>query len=370
MTNSSNTTVVVAMSGGVDSSVAAALLLQKGYNVIGATLKLWEYQDWGGNINKENSCCSIDSINDARSVCSTLDIPHYVFDLKKQFNNYVVENFISEYLQGRTPNPCIICNTKIKWNMLLNKTRELGAKYLATGHYAVIEFNRDHNRYFLRKGRFGKKDQSYALWGLTQENLANTLFPVGKLTKSEVRQIAQKLGLKTAEKSESQEICFIPDNNYRRLLKEHLKDNGNDFFEDGEIVTVAGEVVGRHDGYPNYTIGQRKGLGIAMGKPMYVVDIIPESNKVVIGEKNDLLCKGLVANRINWIIFDKLVNPEKYFIKIRYNDHGAPGIVSYDSGENVRVEFDEPQHAVTPGQSVVFYADDIVIGGGIIEHRL
>ena len=356
------------MSGGVDSSVAAALLVRQGYNVIGVTLKLWEYQDLGGNINMENSCCSVESINDARSVCQDLDIPHYVLDFKQQFRTKVVDNFISEYLKGRTPNPCIECNSRIKWDLLLNKTKQFGAEFLATGHYARVEFNQDFKRFVLKRGRYVKKDQSYALWGLTQKSLARTLMPIGDLTKAEVRQIAETLDLKTADKEESQDICFIPDNNYRRLLKEHINKNGNGFFEQGDIVTTEGDVVGRHEGYHNFTIGQRKGLGIALGKPVYVVDILPESNKVIVGEKNKLLCKGLVADQVNWIAMEKLTEPGLFFVKIRYNDTGSFGTLSYDSDENISIEFIEPQFAVTPGQSVVFYQDDNVIGGGIIKH--
>ncbi len=368
MNNLSNTRVVVAMSGGVDSSVAAALLVRQGYYVIGVTMKLWEYQDLGGNINMENSCCSVESINDARSVCQVLDIPHYVLDFKRQFRNQVVDNFISEYLKGRTPNPCIDCNTRIKWDLLLNKTKDLGAEYLATGHYARVEFNQEFKRFILRKGKYAKKDQSYALWGLTQKSLAGTLLPIGDLTKAEVRQIAETLGLKTADKEESQDICFIPDNNYRRLLKDHLNKNGNGFFEQGDMVTTEGKVVGRHEGYHNFTIGQRKGLGVALGKPVYVVDILPESNRVIIGEKKELLCKGLVADQLNWIALEELTEPGQFFIKIRYNDAGFSGILSYDSDRNIRAEFIEPQSAVTPGQSVVFYINDSVLGGGIIKH--
>jgi len=368
--SSKNETVVTAMSGGVDSSVAAALLLQKGYNVIGVTMKLWEFQNVGVNSIQSSSCCSIDSMNDARSVCQTLGIPHYVIDFQKQFDKWVIDNFISEYLKGRTPNPCVICNTQIKWQALMNKANELNADFLSTGHYARITYYSDSNRYLLKKGLDKDKDQSYALWGLDQQSLKKTLFPLGEISKTEARQIAKELRLKTAEKNESQEICFVPDNNYRRLLKERNKNNNNGFFSEGDIVTTKGEKVGKHQGYPNFTIGQRKGVGVAMGTPYYVVDILPETNQVVIGDKNDLRCKGLVASQINWITFEKLEKSTHFFVKIRYRDKGSFGLVSNLNNGRIQVEFEEPQFAVTPGQSVVLYDDDMVVGGGIIENKL
>lgn len=365
-----NVTVVVAMSGGVDSSVAAALLVRQGFRVIGATMKLWEFQDVGGNIRGDSACCSIESMNDARNVCQTLGIPHYVFDFQQQFNECVVGNFVSEYLRGRTPNPCVLCNTKIKWETLLKKTEELGADFIATGHYARIEYHRGKNRYILRKGLYREKDQSYALWGLTQKSLQKTLFPLGELTKAEVRKIAGEFGLKTAEKGESQDICFVPDNDYRRFIRERTAGQDEEMIREGEIVTTAGTVVGRHHGYPNYTIGQRKGLGVAMGKPVYVVDIRPEENRIVIGSKEELSVDGLIANQVNWIAIDKLDIPGRYFVKIRYRDKGSFARVLPLRDGTVRVAFEAPQTAVTPGQSVVFYDDDVVVGGGIIQRKI
>ena len=370
MNSKKSLTVVVAMSGGVDSSVAAALLVQQGYQVIGATMKLWEFQDVGGNSKRESSCCSIETMNDALSVCQTLGIPHYVFDFQKDFTEFVVDNFVSEYLKGRTPNPCIICNSRIKWETLLSKTEELNADYLSTGHYARILFDPQTNRHLLRKGVSEEKDQSYALWGLTQKSLTQTLFPLGEQEKNEVRKIAEEIGLKTANKPESQEICFVPDDNYRRLLQDKTIDQDIEYFKEGEFVTTDGQVVGKHHGYPNFTIGQRKGLRLAMGKPVYVIDIKPDNNQVIIGEKDDLFSKGLIANQVNWISFDKLIKPKRFFVKIRYRDSGSFGIVSIDSNESIKVIFDEPQSAITPGQSVVFYEEDFVVGGGIINSSL
>ncbi|HDL19419.1 MAG TPA: tRNA 2-thiouridine(34) synthase MnmA [Bacteroidetes bacterium] len=365
-----NLAVVVAMSGGVDSSVAAALLVRQGYRVIGATMKLWEFQDVGGNIRGDSACCSVESMNDARTVCQTLGMPHYVFDFQQQFNECVVSNFVSEYLRGRTPNPCVLCNTKIKWETLLKKTEELGADFIATGHYARIEYHSGRKRYILRKGLYREKDQSYALWGLTRESLQKTLFPLGELTKTEVRKIAGEFGLKTAAKGESQDICFVPDNDYRRLIRERTAGKNERLIRDGEIVTTTGTVVGRHHGYPNYTIGQRKGLGVAMGKPVYVVDIRPEENQIIIGGKEELSGSGLIADQVNWIAIETLPVPARYFVKIRYRDRGSFAQVFPREDGSVRVKFEIPQAAVTPGQSVVFYDDDIVVGGGIIQRKM
>lgn len=361
------TRVVVAMSGGVDSSVAAALLVEQGYDVVGITMKLWEYSDVGGNVRRESTCCSVEAMLDAAAVCKKLGIPHYVVDFQEEFRQWVIRNFIEEYLRGRTPNPCILCNTKIKWERLLQKAREIGAEYLATGHYARVEYDESSGRYLLKKGRDPQKDQSYALWGLTQESLKHTLFPLGNLTKNEVRNIARKMGLKTAEKGESQEICFVPDNDYRRMLREQAAEGKVQSIGPGPLVTIEGKRVGEHQGYPFYTIGQRRRLGVALGKPAYVVDIRPESNEVIIGSREDLLHKGLVARNVNWIAVERLTAPARLFVKIRYRDPGAFGeVVEVKPGE-AKVLFETPQRAITPGQSVVFYDEDVVVGGGIIE---
>lgn len=362
-------TVVVAMSGGVDSSVAAALLYERGYQVIGVTMNLWDYNRVGGNINRDSGCCSIDTMDDARSVCYKLGIPHYVVNFRDEFEAAVTDNFISEYLEGRTPNPCVRCNTYIKWGVLLQKAEELGADKIATGHYARSFFDERQERYLLKRGLDEKKDQSYALWGIRQNGLARTIFPVGEYTKEEIRQIARNLGLKTAEKKESQEICFIPDNDYKRYLatkRPHLHTQ----LVDGEITDQNGNHLGSHKGYPFYTIGQRKGLGLAMPEPVYVTEISAKDNRITVGAKKDLEHRGLIAENLNWIVFDDLQDKIKVEAKIRYNDPGAPAIVRPHSASQVEVIFDEAQRAVTPGQSVVFYREDVVVGGGIIKSFL
>ncbi len=361
-------TVVVAMSGGVDSSVAAALLKEQGYNCIGITMKLWDFELVGGNLNHESGCCSLDSINDARMVCAKLDMPHYVLNFSRDFHDGVVSNFINEYVAGRTPNPCVQCNIKIKWKSLFEKAAELGADYIATGHYARIRFNEASGRYELYKGLYDRKDQSYVLWGTRQENLAKTLYPVGEFTKPQVRELAEKYGLRTASKKESQEICFVPDNDYNRFLKKVVP-GLEEKVQDGDLVTTDGKKVGRHKGYPFFTIGQRRGIGTGFGKPMYVIETRPESNTVVIGEARELMHTTFKLHSLNLIRYAAL--PEEGLratIKIRYNDPGKPGTVHPAEDGQARIVFDEPQKAITPGQSAVFYEDDCVLGGGIIDH--
>ncbi|MFQ5825088.1 MAG: tRNA 2-thiouridine(34) synthase MnmA [bacterium] len=359
-------TVVVAMSGGVDSSVAAALLHDRGYQVIGVTMNLWDYDRVGGNINQDSGCCSIDTIDDARSVCYTLGVPHYLVNFREQFEAEVTDNFISEYLKGRTPNPCVRCNTYIKWGVLLQKVQELSADKMATGHYARTTFDEKSGRFLLRRSKDRKKDQSYALWGIRQYGLARTLFPVGEFNKEEIRQVARNLGLRTAEKKESQEICFIPDNDYTRYLKKK-RPNLESQLQGGEIFDQKGNHLGSHRGYPFYTIGQRKGLGIAIGQPIYVTEINAVNNYIIVGDNNDLRHIGLIADNMNWICIANLEEELEVEAKIRYNDPGASALVTPITKDRVKVSFKEPQRSVTPGQSVVFYQGDVVVGGGIIQ---
>ena len=357
-------TVVVAMSGGVDSSVAAALLLDRGYAVIGITMKTYDFDHVGGNIDNETSCCGLDAMNDARMVAVKLGIPHYVVDFTEPFSKEVINNFIDEYLEGRTPNPCIICNKKIKWGELLKKAGSLGASCIATGHYARIHFDETTKRYTILRALNAEKDQSYALWGLSQEALGKTIFPVGELTKTEVRQIASRYGLRTANKEESFEICFVADNNYRRFLKERIPDLDSRIGK-GEIV-FDGKIAGKHLGFPFYTIGQRGGLG-AFGEKVYVTDIDAKTNTITIGRKNDLLHRGLIAKDVNFVGIASLNGGLRVQAMVRYRDMPTVATVIAEEDGRVRLVFDEPKRAITPGQSVVMYDGERLVGGGVIE---
>ena len=352
------------MSGGVDSSVAAALLLERGHNVIGVTMKTYAFDEVGGNVGNETSCCGLDAFNDARMVAVKLGIPHYVVDFTESFGREVIDNFVSEYMQGRTPNPCVICNRTIKWGELLKKATSLGAQYVATGHYARTGYDEASRRYTISRARDGNKDQSYALWGLSQAALSRTLFPLGGLTKPEVRTLAAKYGLKTAGKEESYEICFVPDNNYRRFLHERVPDMTSRF-AGGDIVWD-GNVVGKHEGFPYFTIGQRSGIG-AHGERVYVTGIDAETNTIRIGRNNDLLRTELVARDLNLVSAGELMDGFRVTAKVRYKDDGATASVFLLDGGRFRVVFDEPKRAITPGQSVVMYDGDRLIGGGVIE---
>ncbi len=361
-------TVVVAMSGGVDSSVAAALLHERGYEVIGVTMNLWDYDRVGGNVNLDSGCCSIDTMDDARCVSSNLGIPHYVVNFREEFEAAVTDNFIAEYAEGRTPNPCVRCNSYIKWGVLLLKAEELGAEKIATGHYARSGYDSVLKRYTLRRGQDVRKDQSYALWGIRQRGLERSLFPVGEYSKDEIRQLARDFGLRTAEKRDSQEICFIPDNDYGRYLRNRSPELAT--ASSGEIVDGSGEVLGKHKGYPFYTIGQRKGLGLATSAPVYVTEIDAGQNRITVGTAPQLDRVGLTANQVNWISVPPPENAIAVQVKIRYNSPGAPATLRLQESNSVQVIFDDPQRAVTPGQSVVFYQDDLVLGGGIIQSSL
>jgi tRNA-specific 2-thiouridylase len=359
-------TVVVAMSGGVDSSVAAALLHERGYRVVGITLNLWDYHASGGNVNLESGCCSIDTMADAAAVCHKLGVPHYVSNFREIFDRSVQQNFIEEYFIGRTPNPCVRCNTFIKWGALLQQAEDIGASFLATGHYGRTRFNPETRRWELWRAVDRQKDQSYALWGVRQEALARTIFPLGELTKPEVREIARSLGLKTAEKKESQEICFIPDNDYRRYLRERAPESVAEIGA-GDFVDRDGNRVGAHQGFPFYTIGQRKRLGLALGRPIFIAAIDAESNTIVVGDDDDLRRNDFIVSSVNW--GSQYCPPDGTAVscKIRYRDSGAPAVLFDAEPHNVRVHFDSPQRAITPGQSAVFYDGEVVVGGGVIE---
>jgi tRNA-uridine 2-sulfurtransferase len=360
-----NKRVVVAMSGGVDSSVAAAVLLEQGYDVIGITMKLHEYADTGDGAN-DRSCCDLESYNDAARVCHKLGVPHYVIDLVSEFRKDVIDNFVDEYLGGRTPNPCVLCNTKLKWEYLYSKAMDLEASWIATGHYAQIVHSADGGSQLLR-GSDPFKDQSYALWGIKREQLSKTLFPIGDISKAEAREIARRFKLLNAEKAESQDICFVPDGDYGSFLKRYAPGKMRSI-ESGEILDKDGQVVGEHRGLPFYTIGQRRGLNIAMGKPVYVNKINYEKNQLEIGNEDDLKRQGLLAGAFNWLI----EYPQDVLYchaAIRYHDKGSACRVEANSKE-IRLIFDEPKKAITPGQSVVLYDGDRLLGGGIINRSL
>ena len=356
------------MSGGVDSSTAAAMLSDEGYEVIGITMKTWEYSESGGRPGKVVGCCTLESINDARAVAMKFDFAHFIVDIRKEFGNWVVDEFTNEYLSGRTPNPCVLCNTHIKWTALMKRADDLGCEYIATGHYARLRRDRDTGRTVLMKGVDERKDQSYALWGVSQPNLARTRLPLGTFKKPEIRKMAAAFGLdRIADKRDSYEICFVPDNDYRRFLRDRVG-GLQDEVAGGLFVTSDGSVVGRHDGYPFYTIGQRHGLGLALGHPVYVTNIDPETNVITVGPRDELLRHTLTAVRLNMIKYERLAAELPVVAKIRYNDHGAPGVAWQEGHDELRVAFSRPRRAIAPGQSVVLYEEDDVIGGGWIQH--
>ncbi|NWF57705.1 MAG: tRNA 2-thiouridine(34) synthase MnmA [Syntrophaceae bacterium] len=362
--------IVVAMSGGVDSSTAAALLKEEGYEVIGLTMHLWD--PTGDGKGSFGRCCSFDDLQDARRVADQIGIPHYVINLKRPFEERVVENFVREYLRGRTPNPCIHCNDQIKFGFLLQRAEELGAIALATGHYARIVRNpfpdkTGEARYLLLRGKDHSKDQSYFLFTLTQGQMAKVLFPLGDKSKTEVRQAAAKLVLRVARKEESQEVCFVPDNDYRRFLEDR---RGKEIFQPGEIVNRKGDVLGSHPGIYAYTIGQRRGLGISATQPHYVLALDWRRNRVIVGKKEELLAPGLIAGGVNWISFSSLEGEREALVQIRYRHHGVPAVLVTQDDKRVRVQFRVPQKSVTPGQAAVFYRGEEVLGGGWIERAL
>ncbi len=353
--------VVVGMSGGVDSSVAAYLLKKEGYDVIGVTMQIW--QDEEENIKEENGgCCGLSAVDDARRVAQFLDIPYYVMNFKKEFEDKVVDYFVEEYLNGRTPNPCIACNRYVKWESLLKRSLDIGADYIATGHYARVE-QLANGRYAICNSVTATKDQTYALYNLTQYQLEHTLMPVGAYEKDEIRQIAQSIGLPVANKPDSQEICFIPDNDYAGFIDRVARDRVP---KPGNFVSADGEILGKHKGITHYTIGQRKGLDLAMGHPIFVKEIRPETDEVVIGESDDVFSRELICNHINYMGMADLENPRKVLAKIRYAHKGTLCTIEKIEEDKIRCIFEEPVRAVTPGQAVVFYEDNYVLGGGTI----
>jgi len=356
--------VLVAMSGGIDSTVVALMLHQQGYEVIGITMKTWDYATSGGS-NKETGCCNIDSFNDARAAAVHHGFPHYILDIRDEFGGFVVDNFVDEYLAGRTPNPCVMCNTHIKWRALLKRANALDCEFIATGHYAKIR--PENNRFVISKAIDETKDQSYVLWGLQQDLLCRTLLPLGGYRKTAIRQMAHDFGYpELAKKSESYEICFVPDNDYRGFLKRHV-DGLEEKVDGGFFVDKHGKILGKHKGYPFYTIGQRKGLDIALGKPAFVTAIDPNTNSVVLGDEDDLLKKQMMVGKLNYIKYDSITNGQEATIKIRYKDAGSSGLL-YNQNNQVLVDFYENAKGIAPGQSAVFYDGDDVIGGGIIQN--
>jgi tRNA-uridine 2-sulfurtransferase len=366
-----NKTIAVAMSGGVDSSTVAAMLCQQGHRVVGLTLQLWNQRRLAGREGMPESvqgrCCSIDDVYDARHVAETLGIPYYVVNQEERFERDVVRPFVTEYLSGRTPIPCSLCNNHLKFDQLLITARQIGAELLATGHYARNEFDDRSGRWLLKRPADRSKDQTYFLFGLTQEQLSRTLFPLGDMSKPDVREEAKRAGLRLFEKPDSQEICFIPGGDYKQFLDAYLDEQGEEIPDTtGELVTAAGEIVGRHTGIHNFTVGQRKGLGVATGSPLYVLEIRGDRRQVVVGSDEELFSRTLRANRLNWIAVDDLRSPLRVQAKIRHRHQPADAVIEKLDSDKVLATFDEPQRAITPGQAVVFYDDDVVVGGGWI----
>jgi tRNA-uridine 2-sulfurtransferase len=355
--------ILVAMSGGVDSSVAAVMLHEQGYEVIGLTMKTWDYASAGGS-SKETGCCSLDSINDARALAVGYGFPHYILDIRDEFGDFVIDNFVDEYLAGRTPNPCVLCNTHIKWEALLKRADKLDCEFIATGHYANIRLQ--HNgRYVISKGKDENKDQSYVLWGVSQQNLARTQFPLGSFAKAEIRQMAKDMGqLELANKSESYEICFVPDNDYRSFLRHKVEDL-DERVGPGNFMLSDGTLVGKHQGYPFYTIGQRKGLGVAFGHPMFVTRILAESNTVMLGTLEELEKSSAVVRNINLVKYETIHKPLEAITKIRYKDAGAISTIVQE-GDKMNIEFTHSVSGIAPGQSAVFYEGNDLLGGGFL----
>ena len=352
--------VVVGMSGGVDSSVAAWLLKEQGYDVIGVTMQIWQDED--NEVQEENGgCCGLSAVDDARRVASSIGIPYYVMNFKQEFQKNVIDYFTEEYLNGRTPNPCIACNRYVKWEALLQRSLSIGADYIATGHYARID-KLPNGRYAIRRSATLAKDQTYALYNLTQEQLAHTLMPVGNYSKDKIREMAEEIGLQVANKPDSQDICFVPDGDYASFIEEE----SNQKIPEGNFVTPDGKILGKHKGIIHYTVGQRKGLGLALGYPAFVLEIRPETDEVVIGTYEESLTHTLRANELNFMSVEDITEPIRVFAKIRYNHKGAWCTVEKTGEDEITCTFDEPIRAVTPGQAVVLYDGEYVLGGGTI----
>ena len=352
----------MAMSGGIDSTMAALILHEEGYEVIGLTMKTWDYESSGGN-KKETGCCSLDSINDARTVAVDCGFPHTVLDIREEFDGFIIDNFVDEYIAGRTPNPCVLCNTHIKWEALLKRADMLNCEYISTGHYAQIR--EENNRYIVSKGLDETKDQSYVLWGVKQECLSRTIFPMGKYHKKDIKQMAINRGYTAlAKKNESYEICFIPDNNYRGFLKRKV-DGLEDQVKGGNFVNLNGEIIGKHDGYPFYTIGQRK-LGVSLGpNPTYVIEINPEDNTVVVGTKEDLKKQEMFVRNVNYLKYTSINDGMECLVKVRYKHKGEIATIT-NEGENLKILFHKRVSGIAPGQSAAIYEGEDLIAGGFI----
>ena len=364
-------TIAVAMSGGVDSSTVAAMLRADGHNVVGLTMQLWNQRRLAGREGMPEAvtgrCCSIDDVYDARRVAETIGIPYYVVNHEERFERDVVRPFVEEYLSGRTPIPCSLCNNHLKFDQLLIVAQQIGAEAVATGHYARVEFDEPRGRWLLKRPTDRSKDQTYFLFGLTQEQLSRTLFPLGGMTKPEVRELARKHGLALAEKPDSQEICFVPGGDYKNFIDAYLAEQGDSLPDtSGELVTTEGRAVGEHTGIHNFTIGQRKGLGIATGSPLYVIQIKGDARQVVVGQQEHLYSKTLVTRRTNLISVDDLREPMRVAVKIRHRHEPAAAVIEKSGADQILATFDEPQRAITPGQAAVFYDGDVVVGGGWI----
>ncbi|MGD8426051.1 MAG: tRNA 2-thiouridine(34) synthase MnmA [Balneolaceae bacterium] len=363
---SSKGRVLVAMSGGVDSSVAAVMLKEQGYDVIGITMKTWDYSRVGGKSDKETGCCTLESMNDARQIAVKHGFKHFIVDIRDEFGDWVIDRFVDDYMNGRTPNPCVLCNTHIKWAALLRRADNLGCDFIATGHYANVR--EENGRYVISRGLDPKKDQSYALWGVKQEHLARTKFPLGIFEKTEIRDLAEEFGLnKVAKKPDSYEICFVPDDDYRRFLKDRVE-GLEERVKGGKFVDQEGNIVGEHEGYPFYTIGQRRGLDLALGKRVYVTDINPETNIITVGEKKDLVSATCRAKNINLSKYAKVPEDEMEITgAIRYNDDGVIGYLTQLNDDEIEVTFPTGREAITPGQAVVCYEGNDVVAGGWIH---